>query len=263
MSESTDGSDFEAREGGEHEASAEGLGLILLDEWMAAHEGLVAGTTVRPTDYGLKSPSDTWEASERFEALGRVLGFRTVAVARQVHGSTVQLLRGAGQQGFQVCGEADGLASDRHDLLMTVTVADCVPVFMVDPGAGAAAVLHAGWRGAAEGVLANGLESLARLAGSSPADLLVHLGPAICGTCYEVGPEVLSRFGLPSDRPGTLDLRSWLAREARGLGVPRSAITRSPSCTACDPARLHSHRGSNGTAGRMVAFIGHLRRSAR
>lgn len=260
--ESIDGSAADVRAGGEREVSAGGRRFLLLDEWMSAHPGLVAGTTLRPADYGLASPSPAWEVSERFEALGEEFGFRTVTVARQVHGAEVILLPRAGLPGFLVCGEGDGFASDRDDLLMTVTVADCVPVFVLDPSARAAAVLHAGWRGAAEGVLSTGLESLAHLAGSSPADLLVHLGPAICGSCYEVGPEVLSRFGLPSDRPGPLDIRDQLAAEALHRGVPSGAITRSGSCTACDPVRLHSHRGSNGEAGRMVAFIGHRSGSA-
>lgn len=262
MPESADGSASGVRAGGENEASVGGFGLILLDDWMAAHPGLVAGTTMRPIDFGLRSPADTWEVSERFEGLGRALGFRTVAVARQVHGSDVIVLRRAGLRGFQVCGEGDGIAGDRDGLLMTVTVADCVPVFVLDPGARAAVLLHAGWRGAADGVLSSGLAALSGLAGSMPADLWLHLGPAICGSCYEVGPEVLARFGSSSRGPGPLDLRDWLAEEAVRLGVPRAAISRSRNCTACDPVRLHSHRGSDGTAGRMLAFIGHRGESA-
>ena len=243
--------------GQEREGVAGEFDLLLLEGWMDSYPGLVAGTTMRPGDFGLNSPDTPWTVSERFEALGRVLGFEAVSVARQVHGSKVIILAQRGLPGFHVCGDGDGLATDRAGLLMTVTVADCIPVFVLDPGSQAMALLHAGWRGAAEGVLANGLEAVTGMAGSAIAELLLHLGPGICGACYEVGPEVLSRFGLPADGPGPLDLRDRLTEQALHHGVPAGAISRSPHCTACDTVRLHSHRGSNGTAGRMVSFIGY------
>ncbi|MEJ2546263.1 MAG: polyphenol oxidase family protein [Gemmatimonadota bacterium] len=243
--------------GQEREAASGGFGLFLLEGWMAAFPGLVAGTTLRPADFGLRSPDTAWAVGERFEALGRALGFPTIAVARQVHGVEVLVLEHEGLPGFHLCGEGDGLAGDRAGVLMTVTVADCVPVFLLDPRARAAALLHAGWRGAVEGILGKGIEALSRLTGSSAADFLLHLGPAICGDCYEVGPEVLSRFGLAARGPGPLDLRDRLAADGVDRGVPRDAISRSSSCTACDPLRLHSHRASKGAAGRMIAFIGH------
>jgi YfiH family protein len=243
--------------GREPELSTVGLDLFLLDEWMSAYPGVVAGTTLRPADFGLQSSASAWSVSDRFDALGRALGFPTVAVARQVHGAKVIVLGRTGLPGFHVCGEGDGLASDREGLLMTATIADCVPVFLLDPPSRAAALLHAGWRGTVAGVLTRGLEALSGLTGSRFSDFRVHLGPAICGACYEVGPDVLARFGLLANGPGPLDLRDRLTEEALQQGVPRAGISRSPACTACDPERLHSHRGSKGTAGRMVAFIGH------
>jgi YfiH family protein len=246
----------------EREAESGGFGLLLLDEWMVAFPGLVAGTTVRPADFGLRSPASAWEISERFEALGRSLGFSTFAVARQVHGAEVLLVAEAGPPGLIICGEGDGLASDRAGLLMTVTIADCVPVFLLDPQARAAALLHAGWRGAAEGILGSGVDVLSGVTGNTPAEFLLHLGPAICGACYEVGPEVLSVFGTSARDPGPLDLRDRLSADAIRSGIPRRAISRSSRCTACDPDRLHSHRASGGAAGRMIAFIGHRTRVA-
>jgi YfiH family protein len=243
--------------GQEREGAAGEFQLLLLEGWMDSYPGFVAGTTMRPTDFGLNAPDTPWTVSERFEALGRVLGFEAVSVARQVHGSKVITLAQRGLPGFHVCGDGDGLATDRAGLMMTVTVADCVPVFVIDPGSRAMALLHAGWRGAAEGVLAKGLAALTGMTGSPIAELLLHLGPAICGACYEVGPEVLSRFGLPADEPGPLDLRDRLTAQALQHGVPGPAISRSPRCTACDKVRLHSHRGSDGMAGRMVSFIGY------
>ena len=227
-----------------------------MDSWSRAFPGVVAGITLRPADFGLASSDSAWRVIERYEALARGFGFDSIAVARQVHGSHVCISEGSDPRGFRIVGEADGLATDRTGLLMTVTVADCVPVFLLAPDSGCIALLHAGWRGVAAGILDRGIAALAALRGSAASDLRVHLGPAICGSCYEVGPEVLSSFGIRAREPGHLDLRDRLMEQARNAGVPRAAVTRSALCTSCDRRTLHSHRGSGGTAGRMAAFFG-------
>ena len=77
-----------------------------------------------------------------------------------------------------------------------VTVADCVPIYLVAPAKGAIALLHAGWRGTAAGILANGLQLLHDHAGVEPPEVVMHAGVAISGPCYEVGAEVVTGVGL-------------------------------------------------------------------
>ena len=240
----------------ERRAVAGEFDVLLVDRWSRAYPGVVAGTTLRPADFGLASGDSAWKLSERYEALARNLGFESVAVGRQVHGDRVCVSGGSNPPGFRVVGEADGIASDRTGLLMTVTVADCVPVFLLEPESKCMALLHAGWRGVAAGILGRGIHALVSLQGADASSLRVHLGPAICGHCYEVGPEVLSRFEPRATEPGPLDLRDRLTEQALRFGVPSDALTRSSLCTSCDPRILHSHRGSGGTAGRMAAFLG-------
>lgn len=230
--------------------------LLVHTEWQQEFAGLVAGTTMAPQDYGLAGAAPAWLVMERFEALTSALGCHASVVGRQVHGARVGIVDSAPCFGTCVAGELDGLASDRIGILLTVTTADCVPVYLLDPVSGGIALLHAGWRGALAGILEQGIQTLAAMNGAAPADLRVHLGPAICGDCYEVGPEVLREFGRPGTRHGSLDLRSWLMEEALQLGVPATAISASSWCTRCSADLLHSHRGSQGIAGRMAAFLG-------
>ncbi len=225
-------------------------------EWEERWPGFVAGVAVGPVDYGLATGQRAWDVAARYEALAGSLGFGSVAVGRQVHGRDVATVGGRAEAGLRIVGESDGLASDVPGVLLAVTVADCVPVYLLDPESRAFALLHAGWRGAAAGILERGLASLARIRGTRPAGCAVHLGPAICGACYEVGPEVLARFGLPAKAKGRMDLRAWLAGEAIRLGVPADRISVSEHCTHCGDARLHSHRRSAGSAGRMAAYLG-------
>jgi copper oxidase (laccase) domain-containing protein len=95
--------------------------------------------------------------------------------------------------------------------------------------------------------------------GSRPADLYLHFGPAICGKCYEVGPEVFEALRWPGPGgKGRVDLAGVLEARALERGVRPERITRSAFCTRCDRDRFYSYRGEGARAGRMAAVAGLL-----
>jgi YfiH family protein len=211
--------------------------------------GLTAFTTTREAgSYGFADDAPVHEVNERWLALVRASGGR-LASATQVHGAKV-VTHQPGWDGWLRLDAADGHACAHHDTAMAVTLADCVPVFVGHPK-GASALLHAGWRGVAGGMLTAGLAALKAL-GCHPGDLLVHLGPAICGACYEVGPDVYAQLMRRTiDHPAPVDLRALLADQARIAGVKQVEI--SALCTRCHNDRFYSHRA--GDTGRQVAVI--------
>lgn len=173
--------------------------------------------------------------------------------ARQVHGTNLTL-HDALPPGLLVAPRADGHATVQPGVLLTVTVADCVPVYLVHEGGKGVALLHAGWRGVAGGVLEKAFATLSARADLAPAGFRVHLGPAICAACYEVGPEVHQALGLDVPHaPAPVDLRAQLARRAVASGVSEDAVTTSPYCTRCDNERFFSHRA--GDLERQVAYL--------
>jgi copper oxidase (laccase) domain-containing protein len=96
-----------------------------------------------------------------------------------------------------------------------------------------------------------GIDSLAQR-GFAAAELRVHLGPAICGDCYEVGVDVYRELtGEDSAQPRKVDLRSIIAEHARAAGVRH--VTSTSSCTRCDNDRFFSHRARDD--GRQIAVI--------
>jgi len=228
--------------------------------WARRFPWLVQGTTARgggprPFDLGLFSdaspPRDVLSA---WDALRRWSGMERVVHAHQVHEAMVRL-HGAGPRGLHLAEACDGHATGAPGVLLAVTIADCVPAFLVAPGAPAVALLHAGWRGAAAGILEEGIAALSREAGAGPGDLHLHLGPAICGACYEVGPEVFEGLGLRAPAgPALLDLRAVLARRALDAGIPAGQVTVSSHCTRCGNGGLFSHRG--GDRERQVGYLG-------
>lgn len=215
--------------------------------------GVLAFTTTRQWgSFGLGSDEPVGPVMDRWRALQRRLadeGISRLASAHQVHGAVVAP-HGDQWTGWVRLEGVDGHLTERPGTALAVTIADCTPVLIAHPR-GAVAALHAGWRGTAAGILEVGLAALDRR-GYPPADCVVHLGPAICGPCYEVGPEVLAAVhGRSVSGKGHLDVRGVLVEQARRAGV--SAVSVSPWCTRCHAARFFSHRG--GDAGRQLGVI--------
>lgn len=220
-------------------------------DWLARFPDLLQGVTGRdPTlDFG------NGQARENgWTRLLRTADVPSIARCRQVHGATVCHCDGIPSPGISVLGEADAIVSAQPGVLLSVTVADCVPVFFVDPDCRALGLAHAGWRGAAAGVVQSTLAAI-RTLGASPNSLYVHLGPAICGACYEVGPEVPAALGGLPETTRHVDLRAHIARAIVESGIDVSRITSSASCTRCDAGSFYSYRGGD-RGRRMAAFLG-------
>lgn len=229
-----------------------------LSEWRERHD-VVAGITGRgtgelPFDLGLTGTSTpAGLVIPRWHSLqSAVPGSSGVVVSRQIHGTSV--LWHDTVLGLLVLEGADGHATATPGLLLAVTAADCVPVYILDPVDRRIALLHSGWRGTAAGILSRGIAEL-KARGSRVKNLLVHCGVGICGACYEVSTEVFSACGLapPDGGTGQLDLRVLLAEQAREEGV--KSLSTSPWCSAHDSPQFFSHRRSGGADGRMAAYL--------
>ncbi len=176
------------------------------------------------------------------------LGLQTIARGYQVHGNEVEIVMRPPPRELppERLRRVDGQATALRGVGVMVLAADCVPVAL---GAlGAVAVVHAGWRGLAAGVLERGIEVLHELAGPD-APLEAVIGPGAGGCCYEVGPEVLRAFGMRARGHARIDLRA-LARE-RLVAAGVAHVAELGGCTICDP-RFFSHRREGERAGRIV-----------
>lgn len=223
-----------------------------LTDW-AERYGLVAGITTRPLSLGLWSDEPVGQVIGRWRAFHAAFGarFPAIVLSHQVHGTEVQWHETL-PEGWLILDGMDGHATSDRGVLLTVTVADCIPVYLTVPHKGAIALVHAGWRGTAAGVLGRCVELLKWRRFAKASDIVMHCGVGICGNCYEVGSEVAVRFGLSGSVQ--LDLRAVLAQQARELGIEEVSV--SPWCSAEGRDRFFSHRASGGRDGRMVAYLG-------
>lgn len=187
----------------------------------------------------------------RWEELARSMAGKAdrLASARQVHGTRV-LVQRDDFAGWRRAGDADGHFTQHLRTALAISIADCVPVLLAHPS-GAIAALHAGWRGTAGRIVAAGVACFTE-AGIPAEEVRMYLGPAICGRCYEIGPDVFRQLtGWDTIRQRNVDLRALLAEQGKEAGITQ--ITASPHCTRCDNGLLFSHRA--GDAGRQVAVI--------
>lgn len=243
-----------------------GVPLWVHPEWRERFPWLVQGTTGsgradEPFDLGLSGAQPVGPAMDRWRLLRAASGMETVAHSRQVHGADLWIHREAGAPGILVMDGFDGHLTDRRGLLVTVGVADCVPVSVIDPNTSVVAMLHAGWRGTAAGIVERAIHRMVESWQAAPEHMHVHCGPAICGECYEVGPEVHQAvnpgFPIPEGR-ANIDVRASIARRVMELGVPAENVTVSTHCTRCGEPDFFSHRG--GSRARQMGVLGMVER---
>lgn len=210
----------------------------------AAFSTRVGGVSEPPYDtlnLGLLTEDGEAAVAENRLRLAGALGFapEQIVFARQVHGT--ELLQYPRQPGVV---EADGHVVRRPGYVPLVFAADCLPVALHGPRG--LAMVHAGWRGLAGGILAAGAEAV----GATRA----AIGPGIGPCCYEVGEEVLAAFAELGDvaEGRMLDLPEVARRLLARAGVEE--VESAGLCTSCEAELFFSHRRDAGRTGRQAGL---------
>jgi len=179
-----------------------------------------------------------------------------LASVRQIHSDIVVVAEHTG-----CSAEGDALITNRPGITLSIRTADCLPVLMADPSHRAIAAVHAGWRGAALGIVPKTVQAMIDRFGTRPEDLVVAIGPGIGACCFEVGPEVAVRFQqwFPErqDLSGRtkVDLVATISRQLRRNNVTVGHLATANLCTVCDAGLFHSYRRDREQSGRMTATI--------
>lgn len=200
------------------------------------------------------NPSNVEENRKLFLASFGTSPARLVT-AGQVHGFVVQTVSAPGQ-----VPECDGLVTDVPELFLGISVADCVPVLMVDTQSRVIAAVHAGWRGTSLKIVQQAIGVMRKEFGSQPTNIVAFIGPGASACCYSVGEEVAGTFdaSVVTTRDGKIfvDLKAANNLALISYGVPAHQIEVSPHCTISDSHLFHSFRRDKEKSGRMLAVIG-------
>jgi hypothetical protein len=185
------------------------------------------------------------------------LNLEKFTYAKQIHSCQVVEVK-EGSKG--AVGFADALITSAKNLPIAVFVADCVPIVLVNIRQRQIAVVHAGWRGTLGGIVEVGLAKILAKKSKNFKDIYAYLGPAICGQCYEVSPDLNQTFKRKfphykawssGNKIDLVTLNQWQLMQA---GVREDNIFTSGFCTACRSDLFFSYRVSGKRTGRQGAI---------
>ena len=242
--------------------------------------GGVSGNTpetehLRSLDLALSSEGENYENTvENYRIIASSHGFQVEDVVglQQVHGDIIINVGSGAISDDSIlgrnCKEADALVTNEKGILLSVRVADCVPILLYDSKNEAVGAVHAGWQGTFLQIGTKVIRRMNEQYGSEPTDIQVAIGPAIGMCCYEVdfyfyeqflggyGEKINEFFSFESGAKPHCDLKAMNKAFFIEAGIPEANIDMSKSCTMCDPGLFYSHRRSGTKRGSMAAFIG-------
>ena len=176
-------------------------------------------------------------------------------IPQQTHSANVSVIGKAG--GVK---NSDGVFSTNTNLVCSIQVADCLPLFFVHGFKPVVGLVHAGWRGLARGIICNIKNELDQIP-CNIFDFNILIGPSIHSCCFEVRDDVIgqidSKFYRQKDYGSyEVDLQNWAVKQLLEIGGQKEKITIIKECTYCQDGKYHSYRRNGKKAGRMIALIG-------
>ena len=230
--------------------------------------GIVAGFTTRSggvstgpfasLNLSFSSGDSRAVVTENRRILAEPLGFSLdqIAIAGLVHSSRVAVVTEPG-----LVADVDALVTARSDILLYLRAADCAIVLLADAESRIVGACHAGWRGAAGGIVGATIAEMQSL-GTAPAAIHAFISPCISTESFEVGPEVAVQFDADfvftnsSSGKQHVDLKGAITRQLVTAGVNEELIEVHPECTFRNTRKYFSYRAEKANTGRMMGFIG-------
>lgn len=194
-----------------------------------------------------------------FSELG--LNPENIALQKQVHGDEINYVTEGGTH-----DESDALITDKKNIGLGISTADCTPIFIFDKKNKVIAAVHSGWRGTEKKILLKVLNKLKEDFNSTAENIVVYIDPAICQKNYEVGQEVAEKFKekylIPKVRKDSFGREKFLLDIPRinydiliNFNIPKENIQLSSFCTFEMKYLLHSYRRDGLLSGRALGII--------
>lgn len=177
-----------------------------------------------------------------------------VAWGKQVHSTRVQIVMAGGLH-----PDTDGLVTAVPRLALAIQVADCAAILLADPERRIIAAVHAGWRGAAGGIIPQAVQKMKSLRADA-SRIKAYISPCISLENFEVGAEVAEQFpdefvDWESFKKPHVDLKGFVAGQLKEEGVPGNSIEVDPACTLEREHEFYSYRREKEKSGRMLGLI--------
>lgn len=172
-----------------------------------------------------------------------------IVFANQVHGTSVKKV--SIKDSNKIIDSCDGLITNDKNIMLCIFTADCMPVFMASRDYSVVAMVHAGWRGLAGGILESATIRFLEDFGISPQDIFTYIGPHISKCCYQVGEELKNAFNRPQNEE-YFSLSNEAQKQMKKLGITKTYV--NTHCTCHEYEMFHSYRREP-TNKRMMSLI--------
>lgn len=214
-------------------------------------------------DGGMKF-GDNSSTKNRQEFLRRIgIDESKVVSAALTHSSNVQVV--SSEDVGKIYPNTDGLITNAKNLFLSVTVADCLPIVLYEPHKKIFAVVHAGWRGLAAGILKKTLQKMVEEFSADVKEISLSVGPSIGQCHYDVKEDVTQHFFdypsviLQQDEKTFLNIKEVARQQVLELGLQKEHIEVSPICTFCEAGTHFSHRKDQSAPVQAMMLVAGIR----
>lgn len=250
----------------------------VVDHYFSTRIGGYSTGDCAEVNFNYHREDDREAVDKNYERAATILGggrtIKDFVCTQQTHSTNIKQVdepfRGRGTVLPLDYTDVDGLITNVPKLILTVFVADCVPVYLVDPVNRAIGLVHSGWRGTVGQIAAKAVTMMHDAYGTNPSDLVCAIGPSICAEHYEISEDVafdfINAFGaetlgsrgiLRPSREGHYKLDLWSANRMilENADVSSDNIAVTDICTRHNPNYLFSHRAVGDHRGNCCAFL--------
>lgn len=189
------------------------------------------------------------------------IDYGNVISADLQHGNNVKVVER--KHAGQIISNTDGLVTNEKNLFLTITVADCLPVYFYDPDKKIIGIAHAGWQGVKENIVSRMVQVMIENFKSEYDDILVNVGAHIQKCHYEIKDDTAKKFKEYKDvitqkrNKIFINLSRIAAVQLFDVGVPVDNVKVSQECTYCLDTKYFSHRRDKiKDLKAMIAYIG-------
>ncbi|MEI8097023.1 MAG: polyphenol oxidase family protein [Candidatus Moraniibacteriota bacterium] len=199
----------------------------------------IDGSMYLPTENPL--PENVANRKRFFEM--NKLGGRKIVVARLTHSSNVTTVDARSEYFIP---DTDALVTRTPEILLTLTGADCFPVYFEEKTAGIIGLAHCGWRGIVDGIVEKTIAAIIEMGGKAE-NIVLTIGPGICEKHFEIKEDILSFFSaypefIFRDKNVTVDLKGIIKKQASVAGIVSTNILDTNECTYCLDEKYFSYR---------------------
>ena len=243
----------------------------VLTHFMSTRAGGVSTGECSTLNLGFNRNDSRENVIRNFQLLCEAAGIDTqsLVLTNQIHDTVVRSVgesdRGKGFSRESDIKGVDGLLTVQPGVTLVTFHADCVPVFLFEPGINAAALLHSGWRSTLKNIAAEAVRKMELLPDFKADRLIAVTGPSIGKCCFEVGEEVYVQFaGIYTNAAfyqpmgngkWKIDLQAIIQSQLTAEGLEDENIHHSGICTKCRSDLFFSYRGDKGATGSLAAFM--------